>query len=864
MAGDSEEESPSSRQEQEVEVLKAIYESDFSDLRDNDVWKVRRPPEFTLRVTPSRSGDSDPGAPGTQRRPNCEVVLRVKLDEEYPLSPPAELAVVKSEGLSNELAARLLQELNRLATTLTGEVMVNQLAEHASAWLRDNARPAALSSFHEEMEARQRADRDKERERKLLERMENERLESRELESVREEVARKAELIKEERRKRRQQLEQQPAQQIQGYSEHRRTARNSSKSLSENSDHGVNVSAGQQAEELCLYLKGEKGRLTKLDKVGGNVAGGSVHFGLLSSGGSNKMVAVAQWIFKTRRSDKRSPSSESIHDASLLMKQLASIEQELNSIQRVPVHPNVVSTYGMTALKGASTVRLLLLEEFVFGNNLTFYLSENLPVDPETLKHLASGVLQALYFMHRHNLVHRDLRDSSVFMDNKGIVKVNGFSVDRRIRDLYCKEDQQQQRFPLAVGRGAKKVDIYRLGLLLLSLVTGGIVQEPVIPRGDGLISPELADFLRRCLDRDEHERWSATQLLEHRWLRQRIERSFLKNETTNEGIGTTPEPEFDHKVDDVAVPFIQTGSGLSRLQSEFSFISVIGTGAFGEVMKVKNNLDGQVYAIKRIKLSEKSRLATRKLVREVKLLSQLNHENVVRYYTSWIEVMTTTISDEQEEEDEEASSVCVAHAKKLKDEEDKKHRLPSLVDALGFGLPENMILPSPAKLPDNSKSDFSISFSSMYPDEGEGNDGEEDEDLCEGAEDDDEDNLFGTSFLPHSSSEGWPDDDDASDTEQSILFEDTNRKEDSTAIDNEKGMDMEKKFEVRMMYIQMEYCDKQTLRSAIDTGLYKDAPRMWRLFRVCLVLVNTSAAPVSPLCCRRSSKVWFTFILRG
>ena len=38
---------------------------------------------------------------------------------------------------------------------------------------------------------------------------------------------------------------------------------------------------------------------------------------------------------------------------------------------------------------------------------------------------------------------------------------------------------------------------------------------------------------------------------------------------------------------------------------------------------------------------------------------------------------------------------------------------------------------------------------------------------------------------------------------------------------------------ELHFMYIQMEYCDKQTLRSAIDEGLYKTTDRVWRMFRV-------------------------------
>lgn len=33
-------------------------------------------------------------------------------------------------------------------------------------------------------------------------------------------------------------------------------------------------------------------------------------------------------------------------------------------------------------------------------------------------------------------------------------------------------------------------------------------------------------------------------------------------------------------------------------------------------------------------------------------------------------------------------------------------------------------------------------------------------------------------------------------------------------------------------MFIQMEFCEKSTLRTAIDNGLYEDEERVWRLFR--------------------------------
>lgn len=58
----------------------------------------------------------------------------------------------------------------------------------------------------------------------------------------------------------------------------------------------------------------------------------------------------------------------------------------------------------------------------------------------------------------------------------------------------------------------------------------------------------------------------------------------------------------------------------------------------------MRNKLDGGYYAIKRIQLNPRNRTLNKKIIREVKLLSRLNHENVVRYYNSWIE--TTTIKE--------------------------------------------------------------------------------------------------------------------------------------------------------------------------------------------------------------------------
>ena len=134
----------------------------------------------------------------------------------------------------------------------------------------------------------------------------------------------------------------------------------------------------------------------------------------------------------------------------------------------------------------------------------------------------------------------------------------------------------------------------------------------------------------------NERSRWSAEQLLEHRFIKIPLERGLTppRLNCINEQKRNQPEQEPDNDIR-MHLPAFE---GQSRIHNEFQVLKWLGKGAFGDVLKVKNKLDGGIYAIKRIELNPKNKLLNRKITREVKLLSRLNHENVVRYYNSWIE----------------------------------------------------------------------------------------------------------------------------------------------------------------------------------------------------------------------------------
>ncbi|KAI3365582.1 hypothetical protein L3Q82_010665 [Scortum barcoo] len=75
-----------------------------------------------------------------------------------------------------------------------------------------------------------------------------------------------------------------------------------------------------------------------------------------------------------------------------------------------------------------------------------------------------------------------------------------------------------------------------------------------------------------------------------------------------------------------------------SRYLSEFEETCRLGKGSYGNVFKVLNKLDGQYYAVKKILIKKVSKDDCMKVLREVKVLSSLQHVNVVGYHTAWME----------------------------------------------------------------------------------------------------------------------------------------------------------------------------------------------------------------------------------
>jgi len=80
-----------------------------------------------------------------------------------------------------------------------------------------------------------------------------------------------------------------------------------------------------------------------------------------------------------------------------------------------------------------------------------------------------------------------------------------------------------------------------------------------------------------------------------------------------------------------------QSSEFSSRYLTDFEPVQCLGRGGFGVVFESKNKYDDIHYAVKRITLpsSEENK---KKVMREVKLHAKLDHRNIVRYYSTWLE----------------------------------------------------------------------------------------------------------------------------------------------------------------------------------------------------------------------------------
>jgi translation initiation factor 2-alpha kinase 4 len=265
-----------------------------------------------------------------------------------------------------------------------------------------------------------------------------------------------------------------------------------------------------------------------------------------------------------------------------------------------------------------------------------------------------------------------------------------------------------------------------------------------------------------------------------------------------------------------------------SRYVQEFEPLQLIGSGASGEVWKVKHKLDQRIYAVKKINLNYRDNSLRQKIQREVTTISSLFHKNIVRYYAAWIEQYEEVLGENILSE-KKSPNPQIPSFRTMGDKE-KATLTPQIIKSKAGN----------AWLEGNP---FTVEAEKELNQKGYSSSGKEYNDLFESESDESESkekNSSGLGFKPRyhqynafgSSSSS----DSSSDSDQSESS--SNGSEDSgsdlPSILDESMQDMSgsQKRKSDWLFIQMEYC-YTTLRAVIDEKeIWKHFSEVKRLFR--------------------------------
>lgn len=279
-------------------------------------------------------------------------------------------------------------------------------------------------------------------------------------------------------------------------------------------------------------------------------------------------------------------------------------------------------------------------------------------------------LIEGLQHYHRHGSAHANLhlgnillrRDREAERANRKItiatLSDGGYEYDLHI----LKKGASPKYFPIAwsapeIVNADKSVepipatDVWDFGRCFLQMAFGvGIISEhPSGPSSiieDLRLTSSLKALLGQIFNSNPKKRPSAWDLLHFEFFRNEDE--LLEGERPHESISLEASnlslPSHLARSRHESVPASLSNS---RYAKDFVEDGRLGRGGFGEVFRARNKVDGQPYAIKKIKARSKAALDP--VLSEVTVLSRLNHPNVVRYFASWIEDGVLSMNDKDE-----------------------------------------------------------------------------------------------------------------------------------------------------------------------------------------------------------------------
>ncbi|XP_069625622.1 mitogen-activated protein kinase kinase kinase 4 isoform X1 [Ranitomeya imitator] len=200
-------------------------------------------------------------------------------------------------------------------------------------------------------------------------------------------------------------------------------------------------------------------------------------------------------------------------------------------------HPNLVRYFGVELHREEMYIFMEYCDEGTLEEVSRLGLQEHV------IRLYSKQITIAINVLHEHGIVHRDIKGANIFLTSSGLIKLGDFGCSVKLKNnaqtmpgevnstLGTAAYMAPEVITRAKGEGhGRAADIWSLGCVLIEMVTGkrpwhefehnfqimykvGMGHKPPIP---DRLSPEGKDFLSHCMESDPKKRWTASQLLDH------------------------------------------------------------------------------------------------------------------------------------------------------------------------------------------------------------------------------------------------------------------------------------------------------------------------------------------------------------
>jgi beta-lactam-binding protein with PASTA domain/predicted Ser/Thr protein kinase len=139
-------------------------------------------------------------------------------------------------------------------------------------------------------------------------------------------------------------------------------------------------------------------------------------------------------------------------------------------------HPNVVQVYD----KGEAEGTYYIAMEYLEGRSLKDIIVKYAPLSPDLVVSVSRQIVEALRYVHRRDIIHRDIKPQNIIIDNEGRVKVTDFGIARAggrasltevgtsVGTAHYLSPEQAQGQPVEAAS-----DLYSLGVVMYEMATG-------------------------------------------------------------------------------------------------------------------------------------------------------------------------------------------------------------------------------------------------------------------------------------------------------------------------------------------------------------------------------------------------------